>query len=109
GLPDDGALGHRLVLQERRLDLERPDPVRSRQDHVVGATGEPEVAVLVASRAVTGHVPVTPEDGRGLVRRAEVLEEQTRWAAAQRDIALLADCDLAALTVDHGHLVAWRR
>ena len=50
GLPDDRALRHRRVLEQGALDLERPDPVAGGDDHVVGAAGEPEVAVLVAQR-----------------------------------------------------------
>src|SRR5262245_48214965 len=46
-LADDGRLGHRGVLDQRRLDLERPDPVRRAVDHVVGAAHEPEIAVVV--------------------------------------------------------------
>jgi hypothetical protein len=47
-LAHDGALGDRRVLEESALDLEGPDAIRGREDDVVGATGEPQVAVLVA-------------------------------------------------------------
>src|SRR5436309_1817231 len=47
-LADDRALGDRLVLEQRALDLERPDPVGGREDDVVRAAGEPQVAVLVS-------------------------------------------------------------
>ena len=47
GLADHAGLGHRRVLHQRALDLERPDQVPGRLDHVVGAADEPEVAVVV--------------------------------------------------------------
>src|SRR6266542_4122219 len=46
-----------LVLEQRALDLERPYSIRGGEDHVVGAPAEPEIAVVVARRAVTGDVP----------------------------------------------------
>src|SRR5205085_120030 len=103
-----GALRHRPVLEQGRLDLERPDAVRGRRDHVVSSPGEPEVAVLVTRRAVAGHVPVAAEDGRGLVRCAVVLDEQARGAATQGDVTLLADGDLVSLVVNHGEVVSRR-
>src|SRR5512132_386658 len=36
-------LGHRRVLQQGALDLERPDPVAGRDDHVVGPARVPDV------------------------------------------------------------------
>ena len=41
-------LGHRRMLHQRALDLERADQVAGRLDHVVGAADEPEVAVGIA-------------------------------------------------------------
>ena len=43
-------LGHRRVGDQRRLDLEGPDPVAGGDDHVVGAALEVEVAVVVGVR-----------------------------------------------------------
>ena len=45
GRGDDRRLGDRLVRDERRLDLERADPVAGRDDQVVGAALEVQVAV----------------------------------------------------------------
>ena len=47
GRRDDRGLAHRRMLEARRLDLERADPVAGRDDHVVGAADVPVVAVLV--------------------------------------------------------------
>ena len=54
GRGDDRRLGHRRVLDERRLDLERADPVAGGDDHVVGAALEVQEAVLVLGDAVAG-------------------------------------------------------
>ena len=51
---DRGGLGDRGVRHERRLDLERPDPVPGADDHVVGAALEVQVPVLVLADAVAG-------------------------------------------------------
>jgi hypothetical protein len=69
-------LHQRSVLHQRRLHLERPDPVGRRDDHVVGAAHEPEVAVLVHLGAVAGVVPVATERIGGGLRVPPVLAEQ---------------------------------
>ena len=86
--PDDGALGDRGMLEEGALDLERADAIRGRDDHVVRAPHEPEVAVLVALRPIARQVPVVPEDRVGLVGRLPVAGEEGRRAADQREVAL---------------------
>src|SRR5918994_396203 len=53
-----GALGDRRVAYEDVLDLERPDTVAGREDHVVRAADEPDVPVLVPSSPVSGQVVV---------------------------------------------------
>ena len=64
GRRDHRRLGHRRVLDQRRLDLERPDPVAGGDDHVVGAALEVQVAVVVLRDAVAGA------PGRGAVGAA---------------------------------------
>ena len=54
GRGHDRGLGDGRVRDERRLDLERADPVARGDDHVVGAALEVEAAVLVACDAVAG-------------------------------------------------------
>ena len=104
--PDDGALCDRGMLEEGALDLERADAIRGRDDHVVRAPHEPEVAVLVALRPIARQVPVVPEDRVGLVGRLPVAGEEGRRAADQREVALDSwRADLARV-VDHGHVVA---
>ena len=49
---DGGGLGDGRVGDERRLDLERTDPVAGRDDHVVGSALEVKPAVLVLAHAV---------------------------------------------------------
>src|SRR5262249_44137985 len=52
GAGDHGRLDHRVMLEQRALDLERADPVAGGDDHVVGAPDEPEIPVLVARRPI---------------------------------------------------------
>ena len=51
------------MLEQRRLDLEAGDVVARRDDHVVGARLEPEVAVLVHRERVAGDVPAVDDEG----------------------------------------------
>ena len=61
GLADHAGLGDRRVLEQRALDLERPDQVPHALDDVVLAPDEPEVAVLVAAGEVSAQVPAAGE------------------------------------------------
>ena len=54
----DRRLGDLVVVDERRLDLDRRDAVARDVHHVVDAAEQPEVAVLVDPRAVAGEVDV---------------------------------------------------
>ena len=56
GAGHHGHLGHRLVLDQRALQLERADAVVGGLEHVVGATDVGDVAVGVARRHVAGVV-----------------------------------------------------
>src|SRR4029077_11212986 len=58
---DDRALGHRLVLEQRRLDLDRRNPQAADLDHVVGSALIPVVAVAVDAVAVAGEKPVAED------------------------------------------------
>ena len=109
GRADHRALGHRRMLEQRALDLERADPVRRREDHVVRATDEPEVALLVRHAAVAGHVPAVAEDRLGVVARIPVPREQRRRPAEQRDVALHARAADLRVVVDHRDVVTGRR
>ena len=60
GHADDAALGHVRVTEQRLLDLGPGDVVAGRDDHVVAACLEPEVAVGVADVGVAGEVPAVP-------------------------------------------------
>ena len=61
GLADDSRLGHRRMIGQRVLHLERTDQVPGGLDHVVGAADEPEVAVRVALGEVAGQIQVVGE------------------------------------------------
>jgi hypothetical protein len=57
GRADDGHLEHVRVAEQRLLDLGPGDVIARRDDHVVAARLEPEVAVGVADIGVAGDVP----------------------------------------------------
>ena len=61
GLAMDGGFGYGVVLQEGGFHLERANAVGRADDHVVGASDEPEVAVLIPRGPVAGVVPVAAE------------------------------------------------
>ena len=75
-LADDRGLGDGRVLDQRGLDLERPDAVGRGGDHVVVAALEPEVAVAVAPRLVARVVPAVAERPGVRVRVPVVSAEQ---------------------------------
>ena len=54
--PDDRGLGHRRVVDQRRLDLGGRDAVARHVHHVVDPAEQPEVAVVVDLGAVAGEV-----------------------------------------------------
>ena len=61
GRGDRGGLGDGGVGEQRRLDLEGPDPVAGGEDDVVVAALEEEVAVLVGADQVAGRPPLALE------------------------------------------------
>ena len=75
-LAHDGGLHHGRVLDEHAFDLERPDAVGARGDHVVVAPLEPEVAVRVQRRLVAGEVERPAERFGGRAGVAVVAGEQ---------------------------------
>ena len=56
GRPTHRRLRHRRVRDQRAFDFHRAQPMARHVDHVVDAAHDPEVAVLVATRAVAGEV-----------------------------------------------------
>ena len=63
-------LGHRRVLDQRRLQLDRREPVPGDVHHVVDAAQQPEVAVGVLARAVAGEVDALGRTARSSWRRS---------------------------------------
>src|SRR5918992_4896828 len=100
-------LGHRRVLQQGALDLERPDPVAGRDDHVVGPARVPDVAVLVLAGGVLGVEPVAAEDLLGVLGTVPVAERVVGVGAGpEADLARLALGDGLFVGVEDGHLPA---
>src|SRR5215210_3048439 len=100
------ALDDRLVLDEDALDLEGPDAVAGREDHVVRAPHEPQVSVLVPVRPVAGEVVAVPEDCLRLVRLVPVLLEEAWDSVGQGDVARLVGRTLVAVRVYDLHVAA---
>ena len=111
GLADDSRLHHGGMLDQHRFDLERPDPVARRDDHVVGSADEPEVALLVLDGAVAGEVPAVAErlGVRGVVPPvARHQADRPLGLDRERDVALLACAETRAIVIDHVDVVAGR-
>lgn len=111
GLGDDRGLCDRRVLAKRTLDFERADAVARRENHVVGAAFEPEVAVFVHVREVARQIPLpvraVDEAGTRLLGLVPVLREETGVVTAFGDFARLTRRqNLAGLGVDDGCLDA---
>ena len=99
---DDCRLGDGRVRHERRLDLGGGDPVTGHVHHVVDATEQPEVAVVVELGAVAGEVAtLEPRPVRVVValRVAPDAAQHPRPRPRQRQIAAAA-LDVLALVVD---------
>ena len=78
GPADDGRLGHRRVVDERRLDFEGRDPVAGDVHDVVDPAEQPDVAVVVALGAVTGEVDPLVLVGLGEPAPVDLLEPVRR-------------------------------
>src|SRR5579884_3656896 len=70
GAGNDSGLGDRGMFFERAFDLEGANAVAGADDDIVGASHEPEVAVLVLVGAIAGDVPVAANAGVGGFRIA---------------------------------------
>ena len=85
GPGDDRGFEHRRVRRERALDLDRRDVLAARDDDVLGAVPDLDVAVGMHHREVAGAEPAV---GRGLARRVVVaVVAEHHVVAAQRDLA----------------------
>ena len=83
GARHDRRLGHRLVLDEHALELERADPVVGRLEDVVGAPDVGDVAVGVALGDVAGVVVAVAHHVGGALRIVEVADHQAERPARQ--------------------------
>ena len=109
GATHDGRLGHRGMVDERGLDLDRADPVAGDLHDVVDATQQPEVAVRVDPAAVAREVhprepsPVGAQEALGVLVDAA---QHRRPRPGEHEVAAArAVGDLVAVGVDHlrGH------
>src|SRR5262249_49687407 len=54
--PGDSRLGYRWMLEEGGLHLDRPHPVGSDFDHLIGAPGKPDEAIVIDVSRVSSVV-----------------------------------------------------
>src|ERR687898_117990 len=101
-----GALGDRRVAYEDVLDLERTYTVPGGENHVVRASHEPEVAVLVPGRSVAGEIVAVLHDGLGLVGLLPVLFEERGILSGERNVARLTRRAFVAFGVEYSYVAA---
>ncbi len=112
GGADDGRLGHLRVRDQRRLDLGRGDVVAGDEHDVVDPAEQPQVAVLVALRAVAREVearesrPVRVDVP--LVVAPDRPQHARPWVPHDEE-ATAARRDRRAGVVDHVGGDAWQR
>ena len=94
------------MLDERALHLERAHKVARGVDHVVGAAHEPEIAVLVHSRAVAGDVPALAEARVVHLGVVPVRVEHRGPAGAHHEVAVHAGRHGVEVLVHDAHLHA---
>src|SRR5581483_5823954 len=102
----------RRMFEQNAFDLERSNPIAGRDDNVVGATDEPQIAVAIAPREVAGEVPIATKRRGGLLGIFPVLQKQ-RWrtlgARADRKFADLVFGGFATVRPEHAQVVARKR
>src|SRR5450432_1312551 len=98
------------MLETSRLDLERPDAVAGRDDHVVGSPDVPDVAVLVLDGGVLRVEPLAAEGLGTCLVVAPVAEWIMRVrACSEADLAPFALCDRLLVLVEELHVPAGHR
>src|SRR4029079_8116806 len=102
----------RLVVDQRRLHLDRRDPVAGYVHDVVDAAEQPEVALVVALRPIPSEVPPrTAAPVRFLVPLGVSVDapEHARPRSLQVEVASPAEWDAVPVAVDHVRLDAGER
>src|SRR5580693_7114891 len=99
------------MLETRRLDLERADPISGGDDHVVGTPLVPEVAVLVGASRVLRVEPIAAERLLGVLLGPVPIPERVVRVRPrlQADLAALAARNRALVLVEDRHLPAGHR
>src|SRR5260370_36134488 len=104
---DHSALGHRWVLQKRRLNLDRRGPQPAHFDHVVGAALVPVVAVRIDAIAIAREEPFSEHRPLGLLMLGPV--ERKRAVAFDVEVAGLPRCYRLPLVVEDLQLITGDR
>src|SRR4030095_8763627 len=102
---DHRTLPHRRMLQQRGLYFRPGDVVTARDDHVVGARLEPEVAILVDVVAIASDVPTVLD----IFELTRIVQVATAARAFDGQPSRVRARQRAALIVEHARLVAGQR
>ena len=107
GRGDHRRLGHRLMLDQHALQLERADPVTARFEYVVGAPDIGQAAIRIPQRDVAGAIGATLRRSQrtGIVEIA-LHERGRRRVERDGDLALLG---LGPVRIEQPDRVAGRR
>ena len=104
--PDDSRFPDVRMLEQCVLDLDRTHRPTGRDDHVVPAADEPEVAVVVAACAIARQIPLAAAARRGRGRILPVLEEERRWLPAE-PFGILDRAEPSVALWSRGELLAY--
>src|SRR5712692_4127329 len=104
---DHGTLGHRRVLQQRRLDLDRRGPQPAHLDHVVRAPLVPVEAVRIDAVAIAREEPFPEHRLLRLLVLGPIKRE--RAVAFDIQVARLVGRYGLAFVVENLQLVTWNR
>src|SRR6266699_3019120 len=89
GAGDHRRLGHGGMLLERALHLERPNAIARADNHIVGASDKPEIAIFVFVGTVASDVPVATDASISRLWVAPVFlkhPRRTLWLYTDGDI-----------------------
>src|SRR5260370_14624452 len=102
-------LGHCGMFFEGALHLKWPDTIPGTDNHIIGSSHEPEIAILVLIGTVTCDIPVSTNTGSRGLRIAPVLLKHpggTPRLNTYRNITLFVGWKLAAIMINDADIKA---
>jgi hypothetical protein len=111
-IADDGGFRHRGMADQRRFDFRRAHAVTGDVEHVIDATGDPVIAVVIAAAAVTGEILALVGGEIGLDEALVIAVDRPHLAGpavGDAEIAVGGSLENLALVVDQLRLHAEER